>query len=357
MQQADKEVIDFGHIVILYLHRGKGSAQPTSPSAKGVRCEKQLLQLLNMETKTYVFDGQNGSSNNNQFDPNLLWAMMFGGGGFGGYGGGNWIWPLFLLALWGGNGFGGFGGGNGFGGRGVGFLSDQINNNNGRDLLAQLINGNKDAINQLSNMLGCKVGDIQGALNALQLQICQFSNQTGIGQQQIINSLERGDANLASQLAACCCDIKGAIAQTNVGLERGFSSVAYETQRQTCDIEKAIAASTSQILEGQRAAEMRDLQDKLDALREKNAQQAVILNNAQQTAQFSAMLAPIAEDLASIKCKLPRTEVVNVQPDYIPVNRAVNIGYAPYYGCGFGSGFGFGNGWNNGWNNGGSLWG
>ena len=57
--------------------------------------------------------------------------------------------------------------------------------------------------------------------------------------------------------------------------------------------------------------------DKLDALREKNAQQAVILNNAQQTAQFSQCLPLLAEDLASIKCKLPKTEV-NVQPDYIP---------------------------------------
>lgn len=312
-----------------------------------------------METKTYVFDGNNGSSNNQQFDPNLLWAMMFGGGGFGGYGGGNWIWPLFLLALWGGNGFGGFGGGNGlFGGRGTAFLSDQINNNYGRDLLAQLINGNKEAIGQLSTQLGCKAGDIQNALNALQSQICQFSNQTGIGQQQIINALERGDANLASQLAACCCDIKGAIKDVAIGQERGFASVAYETQRQTCDIEKAIASSTSQILEGQRAAEMRDLQDKLDALREKNAQQAVILNNAQQTAQFSAMLAPLAEDLASIKCKLPKTEVVNVQPEYIPINRGVNVAYAPYYGCGYGAGFGFpySTGWGGSCNNS-SLWG
>lgn len=307
------------------------------------------------ETKTYVF-GENGNSQN-QFDPNLLWAMMFGGGGFGGYGGGNWIWPLFLLALWGGN---GFGGGNGmFGGRGVGFLSDQINNNNGRDLLMQAINGNGNAIGQLATTLNCKAGDIQNALQSLSTQICQFSGQTGLGQQQIINALQSGDANLASQLAACCCDIRGAIKDVAIGQERGFSSLAFETQRQTCDIEKAIAASTSQILEGQRAAEMRDLQDKLDALREKNAQQAVILNNAQQTAQFSAMLAPLAEDLATIKCKMPKTEVVNVQPDYIPVNRSVNIGYAPYAcGCGYGFGFNGYNGWNgwNGWN-GGNLWG
>ena len=310
-----------------------------------------------METKTYVFDGNNGSSNNQQFDPNLLWAMMFGGGGFGGYGGGNWIWPLFLLALWGGNGFGGFGGGNGlFGGRGTAFLSDQINNNYGRDLLAQLINGNKEAIGQLSTQLGCKAGDIQNALNALQSQICQFSNQTGIGQQQIINALERGDANLASQLAACCCDIKGAIKDVAIGQERGFASVAYETQRQTCDIEKAIASSTSQILEGQRAAEMREMQDKLDALREKNAQQAVILNNAQQTSQFAAMLAPIQADLAELKCNQVPVKKIACPEQYVPVNTGINATYGliPTY-CGYGAGFGFGNGWN-GWNNG-SLWG
>ncbi|MBR5492379.1 MAG: hypothetical protein IKV77_04515 [Alistipes sp.] len=307
-----------------------------------------------METKTYVFDGNNGSSNNQQFDPNLLWAMMFGGGGFGGYGGGNWIWPLFLLALWGGNGFGGFGGGNGlFGGRGTAFLSDQINNNYGRDLLAQLINGNKEAIGQLSTQLGCKAGDIQNALNALQSQICQFSNQTGIGQQQIINALERGDANLASQLAACCCDIKGAIKDVAIGQERGFASVAYETQRQTCDIEKAIASSTSQILEGQRAAEMREMQDKLDALREKNAQQAVILNNAQQTSQFAAMLAPIQADLAELKCNQVPVKKIACPEQYVPVNTGINATYGlipTYCGGGF-----FGNGWS-GWNNG-SLWG
>lgn len=307
-----------------------------------------------METKTYVFDGNNGSSNNQQFDPNLLWAMMFGGGGFGGYGGGNWIWPLFLLALWGGNGFGGFGGGNGlFGGRGTAFLSDQINNNYGRDLLAQLINGNKEAIGQLSTQLGCKAGDIQNALNALQGQICQFSNQTGIGQQKIINALERGDANLASQLAACCCDIKGAIKDVAIGQERGFASVAYETQRQTCDIEKAIASSTSQILEGQRAAEMREMQDKLDALREKNAQQAVILNNAQQTSQFAAMLAPIQADLAELKCNQVPVKKIACPEQYVPVNTGINATYGlipTYCGGGF-----FGNGWS-GWNNG-SLWG
>ena len=149
-------------------------------------------------------------------------------------------------------------------------------------------------LSQLAQTIGCSNNRLQDAIGQLSTQICNFAGQNSMSFQQVINSIQSGNCALTNTIASCCCDLKQAISCVNIGLERGFSSVAYETQRQTCDIEKAIANSTAQILEGQRAAEMRDLQDKLDALREKNAQQAVILNNAQQTAQFSAMLAPIA---------------------------------------------------------------
>ena len=60
------------------------------------------------------------------------------------------------------------------------------------------------------------------------------------------------------------------------------------------------------------------LLDKIDALREKNNEQAVVINNAQQTATFSQMLnsytAPIAAavntlqaEVAGVKCRLPET--------------------------------------------------
>lgn len=317
-----------------------------------------------MDSKTYVF-GENGNQN---FDPNLLVGMMMGGGGFGGFGGGNWLWPLLLFALWGNNGFGfgGFGGNRGGCGNaaGFGFLSDQLNNDAGRALIMQAIQGNDNAISQLASTLNCNINELRTALNNISGKICDVANSVGMSSLQVINAITSGNATLASELASCCCDLKGAIADnkyatergfcnTNQNITKGFSDLGYATRDQTCAIEKAIANSTNQILEGQRAAEMRDMQDKLDALREKNAQQAVILNNTQQTAQFAAMLAPITEDLASIKCKLPKTEVVNVQPDYIPVNRGVNISYAPYY-CGGYNAFG-GFGWNGCQN--GSLWG
>lgn len=312
------------------------------------------------DTKVYQFGETGGNSSLNALlpflqqrgiDPAYLYGMMGNNGFFGGNGIEGIIGLIVVLALIG-----------GFNGNGFGLFGGNGNNNNGNnyayDALLSAIQRNGTDISQLAQTVGVSSDRIHDAIGQVSTQICNLAGQNGMSFQQVINSLQSGNAALASQLCDCCCSIKQLIsesnyltergfANTNVGLERGFSSVAYETQRQTCDIEKAIAASTSQILEGQRAAEMRDLQDKLDALREKNAQQAVMLNNAQQTAQFASMLAPITEDLASIKCKLPKTEVVNVQPDYIPINRSVNVAYAPYYGCGYGfGGFGtFGNGW------------
>ena len=314
------------------------------------------------EAKTYVF-GQDSNSalatvlpllQQRGIDPAYLMGMM--GNNNGGFFGNNaleGIIALIVVAAIFGNGNFGFGG---FGGNNVASTAE-------RDLLAHMIQRNGTDLSQLAQSINCSTGRIDDAIQGVATQLCNLASQNGMSFQQVINAVQSNNSALATQLCNCCCEIRTAIADskyatergfcdTTAAITRGFSDVGYAFRDQTCNLEKAIAASTAQILEGQRAAEMRDLQDKLDALREKNSQQAVILNNAQQTAQFSAMLAPIAEDLASIKCKLPKTEVVNVQPDYIPVNRSVNIGYAPYYGCGYGAGFGFPNGWN-----GGSLWG
>lgn len=313
------------------------------------------------ESKTIVFgDGASGSNNllasilpalqNKGVDTGYLLGMLNNGnngGLFGGRGFEDIIALIIVAAI--------FGNGNfGFGNNGNG------NNNAERELIASMIQRNGVDISQLASTLNCSVGRIDDAIGNVATQICNLTGQVGMNSMQIINAVQAGNTALASQICNCCCDVKQLIAESNYLTERGFcntnqilakgfSDVGYATQSQTCSIEKAIAASTNQILEGQRAAEMREMQDKIDMLREKNSQQAVILNNAQQTAQFQAMLAPLADDLASIKCKLPKTEVVNVQPEYIPINRGVNISYAPYYCGGFG--------WNNGYGCNNSLWG
>lgn len=297
--------------------------------------------------KTFVFGGD---SDKNTIDPNLLLAMN--GGGFGGFGGnGSWIWALFLFALFGGN-FGGFGGN---GNRGVGFLSNQISEDTGRQLVMQAIQGNRDAITSLASSFNCSVGDIQTALCSIQGKISDVANQVGMSSQAVINAIDRGDSAIANQLASCCCDLKSAIASTNANLTKGFADVGYAFRDQTCNIEKAISSSTSAITARLDAMEKTSLLDKIDALREKNGTLTTQLNLehqnqytagvvAQSIAPVNAAVAALQSDVDSIKCKLPRTETVVAQPQYIPVNYGVNLGLSPY-GCSFG------NTWN------GSLWG
>ena len=310
------------------------------------------------DTKVYQF-GETGTSSLNAvlpflqqrgIDPAYIAGMLNNGnngGLFGGRGFEDIIALIIVAAL--------FGNGNGFGfGNG--------NNSTQSDLLAHMIERNGTDLSQLAQSIGCSTGRLQDAIGAVSTQICNLAGQNGLSFQQVINSIVSGNAALASQLAECCCKTQTAIQESNYLTERGFcntnqilsqgfSSVAYETQRQTCDIEKAIAASTAQIMEGQRAAEMREMQDKLDALREKNAQQAVILNNTQQTAQFAAMLAPIQSDLAELKCNQVPVKKIACPDTYVPVNNSINATYGliPTYGCGYGYGFpfGFANGFNN----------
>ena len=321
------------------------------------------------DTKVFQF-GETANASNNLLasilpalqnkgvDTGYLLGMLGNGnngGLFGGRGFEDIIALIIVAAIFGnGNGFG-FGGNN--------------QNSTEREMLMSAIQRNGVDISQLASTLNCSIGQIDNAIGQVATQICNLTGQLGMSSQQIINAVQAGNNAISHQIADCCCRTQTAIQESNYLTERGFcntnatvtkgfADVGYALRDQTCNIEKAIADSTSQILAGQRAAEMRELQDKLDAAREKNAQQAVFLNNSQQTAQFAAMLAPITEDLASIKCKLPKTEVVNVQPDYIPVNRGVNISYAPYYCGGYNAFGGFGyNGWNNGNCCGNSLWG
>ena len=315
------------------------------------------------ETKTYVFgnDANAGSSGllasilpslqQRGVDTSYLMGLMSGnnnGGFFGNNGGFQDIIALIVIAAIFGNGNFGFGG---WGNNG------NHANSTEREMIMSAIQRNGVDLSQLASSLNCSVGRINDAIGEVSTQICNLAGQQGLSFQQVINSIQSGNCAITNQIASCCCDLKQAIGQTNVSLERGFSSVAYETQRQTCDIEKAIASSTSQILEGQRAAELREMQNKMDALREKNAQQAVILNNAQQTAQFQAMLAPIANDIAELKCNQVPVKKIACPEQYVPLNTSVNATYGliPTY-CGYGGFSPFG-GWGSGCNSPAFSWG
>ena len=122
-----------------------------------------------MDSKVFMFpESSNGSLasvlapllQQRGVDPNVLLAMNKNNGAFGGEGGWfMWVIFLFFLMGWGGNGWGGFGRQSG--------LANEINNDYGRDLLMQAINGNGNAINSLATNLNCSVGQIQSAINGV----------------------------------------------------------------------------------------------------------------------------------------------------------------------------------------------
>ena len=315
------------------------------------------------EAKTYVF-GQDGNNsilntlipllNQRGIDANTILALQ-NGNGFGGNNGGWFIWILFLLVLFGRNG-NGFGWGNNDC-NGTAYLSNMMNNDAGRQCLEQLIQGNAAKLSELSSMLNCDSKAIQNALCTINGSIQQVGSQVGMSGMQTINAIQAGNASFASQLCKCCCDnqlamcqqtntLQQAINGVNVGQERGFANLAFESQKQTCELRDAIRENTSQVIAGQRAAELREYQRELAERDRKIAEQAVVINNGQQTAIFGQMIqqatAPIGAavaalqgDVNNIKCKLPETTTIPYSP-VVGVPTCV----AAQYGFGYGLPFG-----------------
>lgn len=282
-------------------------------------------------------------------DPNLLLAMNNRNDGCWGGEGGWFMWIIFLFFLmgWGNGGWSGYGNRSGFGGEAAQqrfFTDSLITNDAGRDLLMSAIQGNGNAIGQLATTLNCSIGDIQTAINGVMGAVQNVGNQVGMSSQQIINAVQAGNCQIGSQLAQCCCDVRESVTRmgyesqlanerqtytlsnnintVNNSVERGFASTAFETQAQTCSLQNTIrdisTSNTNQIVAKLDAMQSQALQDKITALREKNSEQAVIINNAQQSALFGQMIgqatAPInaaltglTKEVADIQCKLPQT--------------------------------------------------
>lgn len=280
-----------------------------------------------MESKTYVFGNEGSTSNNGMLgllapllqkqgvDPNVLLAMK-GNNGFGGEGG--WfIWVIFLFLMgFGGNGWGGFGN-NGRGG-----LANEINNDYGRGLLMDAIGGNRNALSNLATQLNCTEGQIQSAISALTSQVQSVGNQVGMSGMQTINALQQGNMQIAQQIANCCC-------QTN----NNITTQGYESKLAICQQTHAIndnANANALMLRDTNQSnhlalmgkldqmQTQAMQDKLDALREKNSALVAQISNEHQTqalqayqAQIitpvNAALAALQAEVAGIKCKLPNT--------------------------------------------------
>lgn len=272
-----------------------------------------------METKTYVIGDDSGNSGmwgwianlaqNRGVDPNVL-AMMNNNGGWGN---GGWIWFLFLILLWGGNGWGGFG----RNGQGTADLASLINGDNGRDLLMQAINGNGTAISQLASTLNCSVGQIQQSINGVMTQLQSLGNQVGMSGQAIINAIQSGNCSIERQLAQCCCDNR--LLTTQQGYENRIA-ISEQTNILGSKIDQQSVLINDKFCQ----LEQRELQNKIDALREERSNLLGQISQANQTAQIgqyinqaftplNSALAALQSEVDGIKCKLPQTQVVPAQ--------------------------------------------
>ena len=274
------------------------------------------------------------------------WMAMNNGGIFGGNNGWGGGILGFLLGLFFGNGWGGFGNFGGGGGAGAGFLSNQINNDSGRELLMNAITSSGEAsraaIQNLATMLGQDYSQVSSAVQTLQAGLSNLAMQQAVSVPQIINSIQAGNASLAGQLASCCCENR--LLTTQQGYESQIRTLEQTNQlgsqadRNTNSIIGAINAQTVAMNDGFCAIKERELQNKIGEQAEIITQLRGQLDNANQTAAFSAMLAPINAKLTEIESRQP-----NTVPVQWPALTAVNT--TPYVNGGYyGNSFGFGNG-------------
>ena len=257
-----------------------------------------------------------------------------GGFGNGGFFGGEGIWAILLFAMIFGN--GGWGNNNGgfFGGRGFddgyAWLSNgqkeiMQNTNQGFDTLhlSNQIEGTRDGIYGLSNQL-CNVGnDITSAINTT-----AYNAEIAAANRQMANMNTAFD--LSRQFADCCCENRLGIANLN-------STILSEN----CADRAALADGLKDVLINQTANTQRILDqlcnDKIDAKNEKIAELQRELSmkdlQASQIAQNAFISKGFADEVDALynrlsNCPVPSTPVYGRTPIFTcPANNGCGCGF------------------------------
>lgn len=262
------------------------------------------------------------TTNGNGFYP---YPVMYGNGGFGGnngfLGGDGWIVLLLLLAFggWGNNGNGGFGGGfdNGYAWLSNGQKEIMQNTNNGFDTLhlSNQLEGNRDALNGISNQLCNSTASITSAVTN-----SAYNAEIAAANRQMANMNTAFD--LSRQFADCCCE-------NRLGVQDLKSTVISEN----CSDREVLRQIGQDILVNQTANTQkiideifRDrLDEKDDKIAELNRQLQMADLRASQIAQTQAITSNIYNELKN--CPIETVPIFGNQ-------RIFNC--QPNYGCGCG---------------------
>lgn len=304
------------------------------------------------DTKVFSFP-ENGNGND------LATLLALNGNNNGGFLGGNSGWGGgilgFLLGLMFGNGgFGGFGGGFGGGNNGAGFLANQLNNNNGRDLLMQAITSSgeqsRQAIQTLSNMLGQDFNLVNSNVQTIASAVNSIANAQGVNALQIVNAIQAGNASLAAQLCQCCCENRAATLEQTNTLQRSIDGVGQQVAAKAAADQLAMCQQTYNLTDTYNRGFIA-LDNKIDALESNRKDREITALTAevaqlksqnfttgvvqQAVAPILGQLSALSNEVDDIKCKMPSTVPVQY-PNIVGVNATPYMGY---YGNIGGNGF------------------
>ena len=307
----------------------------------------------------YVFQDPNANRSNGFGDIAALAALS--GGGFGGMN--NPLWMMFMypfilpfMSMYG-NGFGGFGG---FGGNaGTGYVANQLNNDVGRDLIVQAINGRADALGQLAQITNSSIDEVRGAINLVSSKLGEVGAQVGMSGLQVINAVQAGNASIAKQLCECCCENRLAIAnQTNaiqaqaaanhaatqlqlaqneaadqLSVCQQTNQLGSQADRNTNTVLNAIANQNTMITKEFCDLKERELQNKINTQGDIITQLRGQISNDAQSKQFMEGLRALDDKIDAIAAKQPNTVPVQY-PNLVAANATPfvgGIGYAQSY--------------------------
>ena len=246
------------------------------------------------------------------------------GGGYGngsGFFGNDWAWIVILLLFgYNGRGFGGFGGGYGGGGIGENYVlaTDFATIERKIDAVNA---GICDSTFALNNNINQNFRNVDNAVCNLGYQALQNTNA------------------IQSQLADCCCGIKGEIKDVAYGNERNSWNISKQISDCCCDLEKmnmqnrfdaqAYNCNTLQAIDkvGDRIIDYL-ANEKTQALRDENF---ALRLQASQAKQNEFLISRLGE-----KCPEPAYIVQPPQQVTFPTNCCGTVNYASN-GCGCGS--------------------
>lgn len=321
------------------------------------------------ENGVFVFPDAATGRAASSIDPNLLLAFQ-NNGGFGN-GNGAWWWIMFMWMMW---------DRNGRNGNFNDYLAS-VNGNEGRQYLADIMNGRFDNLNTLAQMVNTSVEGIKTGVFGLQNAITEVSGQIGMSGLQTINAIQSGNTSILSKLCECCCENRLAICQQTNSIQSTLASnhaddilqaeknaaglqlqlsqleganklyvcqqtntLQNQAERDTNAILNAIAGQNTLITKEFCDLKERELQSKIDTQSDVITQLRNQISNDHQTLQFNAAFQALDNKIGAIAAKQPNT--VPVQwPNLIGVNTTPCVGQGFYPGGNFGGwGSGFGSG-------------